>query len=82
MKIHHDYKEENSKESHRSIHSLSYPAGLLHHFLQPAEEHTFTATFFLKAVVLVPGQQSSATIQPATVCVPAQATLVHSLNFA
>ena len=51
-------------------------------FLQPAEEHTFTATFFLKAVVLVPGQQSSATVQPATVCVPAQATLVHSLNFA
>jgi len=54
----------------------------LHHFLQPAEEHTFTATFFLKADVLVPGQQSSATVQPATACVPAQATLVHPLNFA
>ena len=42
----------------------------------------FTATFFLKAVVLVPGQQSFATVRPATVYVPVPATLDHSLKFA
>jgi hypothetical protein len=82
MKIHHDCKEEQAKESYRSIHSLSSPAGLLHYFLQPAWKHTFTAPFFSKVAVLVPAQQSSATVQPATVCVPARETLVHSLNFA
>ena len=63
--------------------SFSQLSGRIVASFSPAKlRHTITATFFSKAVALVLGQQFSVTVLPAIVCVPAQATRVHSLNFA